>query len=104
LEVKQHPLIRFDSTAVVKSERPRSSTEPWLITLKGELEIHGVKKGILVPTRLFYQINNILAQGQFLLLLEEFNVAVTRLLFLKMGDKVQIKHCNKNEPSFIPIR
>jgi polyisoprenoid-binding protein YceI len=91
LEVKQHPLIRFDSTGVLKSERPRSSTEPWQITLKGELELHGVRKEVLVPIRLFYQTNRILAQGQFELLLEEFNVSVPRLLFLKTGNKVWVE-------------
>ncbi|MGE5302751.1 MAG: YceI family protein [Alphaproteobacteria bacterium] len=91
LEVTQHRFIRFDSNSVAKSQRPRSSTEPWLITLKGQLELHGVKKEILVPLQLFYQTNKILAQGQFLLLLEEFNIAVPRLLFLKTGDKVQVQ-------------
>ena len=91
LEIKQYPLIRFASTAVVKSERPRSSTDPWLITLKGELDLRGVKKEILVPVQLFYQTNKILAQGQFPLLLEDFNIAVPRLLFLKTGNKVQVE-------------
>jgi polyisoprenoid-binding protein YceI len=91
LEVRQHRFIRFDSNGVVKSERPRSSTEPWLITLKGQLELHGVKKEILVPLQLFYQTNKILAQGQFLLLLEEFNIAVPRVLFLKTGNRVQVQ-------------
>ncbi|HEX9146293.1 MAG TPA: YceI family protein, partial [Candidatus Binatia bacterium] len=91
LEVKQYPLIRFDSTGVVKSERSRSSAAPWLITLKGELELHGVRKEILVPIQLFYQANKIIAQGQFPLLLEEFSLAVPRLLFLKTGNNVQVE-------------
>jgi polyisoprenoid-binding protein YceI len=90
LEVKQYPMIRFKSTAVVKTERPRSSTEPWLITLKGELELHGVKREILLPVRLFYQGNKIVAQGQLRLALEEFNIALPRLLFVKAGNKVQV--------------
>ena len=91
LEVKQYPLIRFDSADVVRSERPRSSTGPWLLTLKGELELHGIKREIIVPIQLFYQANKILAQGQFPLLLEEFNLAVPRLLFLKTGNNVQVE-------------
>jgi polyisoprenoid-binding protein YceI len=91
LEAKQYPLIRFDSTGVVKSERPRSSSEPWLLTLKGDLELHGVKREIVVPIELFYQANKIRAQGQFPLLLEEFSLAVPRLLFLKTGNKVQVE-------------
>jgi polyisoprenoid-binding protein YceI len=91
LEVKQYPLIRFDGTAVVKSEHPRSSAEPWLITLKGELELHGVKREILVSIQLFHQADTIVAQGEFPLLLEEFKIAVPKLLFLKTGNKVQVE-------------
>jgi polyisoprenoid-binding protein YceI len=91
LEVKQYPLIRFDSTGVVKSERPRSSSEPWLLTLKGDLELHGVKREVIVTIQLFYQANKIRAQGQFPLLLGEFSLAVPRLLFLKTGNKVQVE-------------
>ena len=90
LEVKQYPTIRFDSTGVVNTERPRSSTEPWLITLKGDLELHGVKKEILLPVRVFHQGSKIVAQGQFRLLLENFNIAVPRLLFAKAGNTVQV--------------
>ncbi len=90
LEVKQYPVIRFDSTGVVKIEQPRSAADPWLITLNGELEFHGVKRAILVSIRLFYQTNKIVAQGQFPLLLEDYNIAVPRLLFLKTGNKVQV--------------
>jgi polyisoprenoid-binding protein YceI len=90
LEVGQYPLIRFNSTGILNSERPRSSAEPWLITVKGELELHGVKKEILVPVRLFHENNKILAQGQFSFVLEEFKIAVPRLLFLRTGNKVQV--------------
>ena len=91
LEVKQYPFIRFASTAIVKSERPRSIAEPWLITVKGYLDFHGVKKEVLVPIQVFYQTGHIVAQGQFSLLLEEFKIAVPRLLFLKAGNKVQVE-------------
>jgi len=90
LEVKQYPVIRFESTAVVKTEQPRSGADPWLLTLNGEIELHGVKRQILVSIRLFHQTNKIVAQGQFELLLETYNIAVPRLLFLKTGNKVQV--------------
>jgi polyisoprenoid-binding protein YceI len=69
LEVKQYPVIRLDSTGIQKSERPHSLNEPWQITLKGRLELHG---------------------GSFRLLLEEFNITVPRLLFLKSGNQVEV--------------
>jgi polyisoprenoid-binding protein YceI len=90
LEVKQYPTIRFESTGVVNTERPRSNTEPWLITFKGGLELHGVKREILLPVRIFHQGSKIVAEGQFRLLLENFNIAVPRLLFVKAGNTVQV--------------
>ena len=90
LDVKQYPVIRFESTGVVKTEQSRSGADPWLITLNGVLELHGVKREILVSIRFFYQTNKIVAQGQFPLLLEDYNIAVPRLLFLKTGNKVQV--------------
>jgi polyisoprenoid-binding protein YceI len=90
LEVKQYPTIRFESTGVVNAERPRSNTEPWLITFKGSLELHGVKREIMLPVRVFYQGSKIVAQGQFRLLLENFNIAAPRLLFVKAGNTVLV--------------
>jgi polyisoprenoid-binding protein YceI len=90
LEVKQHPVIRLDSTGIQKSERPLSLKEPWQITLKGRLELHGVQREVIVPLRLLYQTNKIIAQGSFRLLLEEFNITVPRLLFLKSGNQVEV--------------
>ena len=90
LEVKQYPVIRLDSTGIQKSERPLSHKEPWQITLKGRLELHGVQREVIVPVRLLYQTNKIIAQGSFRLLLEEFNITVPRLLFLKSGNQVEV--------------
>jgi polyisoprenoid-binding protein YceI len=90
LKVKQYPTIRFESTGVVNTERPRSNTEPWLITFKGDLELHGVKREIQLPVRVLHQGSKIVAQGQFQLLLEKFNIAVPRLLFVKAGNTVQV--------------
>lgn len=63
LEVKQYPVIRFESTGVVKTEQPRSGADPWLLTLNGEIELHGVKRQILVSIRLFHQTNKIVRKG-----------------------------------------
>jgi len=90
LEVKQYPVIRFDSTAVQKSERPQSPKEPFQITLKGRLELHGVQKEVIVPLRLLYQTDKIIAQGSFRFSLEEFNISAPRLFFLKSGNQVDV--------------
>ena len=91
LEVQQYPVIRFDSTGIEKIERPRSPEDLWQITVRGSLELHGVKREVIVPLRLLYQTNKITAQGNFRIVLEDFNIKVPTLLFLKAGNQVDVE-------------
>jgi polyisoprenoid-binding protein YceI len=88
LEVKHHPVIRFDGALAEKAER--ASQEAWQITVKGRLDLHGVQREIVVPVRLLYQQNRIVAQGSFRLSLAEFNIAVPRLLFWNAGNQAEV--------------
>jgi polyisoprenoid-binding protein YceI len=90
LEVQQYPVIRFDSTGIQKIERPQSPKDLWQITLRGRLELHGVQREVIVPLRLVYQTNKIMAQGNFRFVLEDFNIRVPTLLFLKAGNQVDV--------------
>jgi len=91
LEVQQYPVIRFNSTGIQKIERPKSPEDLWQITVRGRLELHGVQREVIVPVRLLYQTNKITAQGNFRLVLEDFNIRVPTLLFLKAGNQVDIE-------------
>jgi polyisoprenoid-binding protein YceI len=91
LEVQQHPVIRFNSTGIQKIERPQSPENLWQITVRGSLELHGVQREVIVPVRLLYQTNKITAQGNFRLVLEDFNIRVPTLLFLKAGNQVDVE-------------
>ncbi len=88
LEVKQHPVIRFDGALAEKAER--ASQDAWQVTVKGRLDLHGVQREIVVPVRLLYQQNRIVAQGSYRLFLAEFNIAIPRLLFLKSGNQAEV--------------
>jgi polyisoprenoid-binding protein YceI len=90
LEVQQYPVIRFDSTGIQKIERPQSANDPWQITVRGRLEVHGVQREVLVPLRLLYETNKIMAQGSLRFVLEDFNIRVPTLLFLKAGNQVDV--------------
>jgi polyisoprenoid-binding protein YceI len=90
LEVEQYPVIRFDSTGIQQIERPRSPKDLWQITVRGRLELHGVQREVLVPLRLLYQTNKIIAQGNLRLVLEDFNIKIPTLLFLKAGNQVDV--------------
>ena len=91
LEVQQYPVIRFNSTGIQKIERPQSPENLWQITVRGSLELHGVQREVIVPVRLLYQTNKITAQGNFRLVLEDFNIRVPTLLFLKAGNQVDVE-------------
>jgi polyisoprenoid-binding protein YceI len=88
LNVKQHPLIRFNGAVIDNAER--DSQKGWPVTVKGQLEINGVQKEIVVPLRLLYQQNRIVAQGSFRVSLAEFNIAIPQLLFWKAGNQAEI--------------
>ncbi|HWO41039.1 MAG TPA: YceI family protein [Candidatus Eisenbacteria bacterium] len=90
LEARRYPLIRFDSTAVQKIERHSSPKAPWQMTVEGRLDLHGVQREVIVPLRLVYDGNRIVAEGSFRLFLEQFKIAVPRLLFLSAGNEVQV--------------
>jgi polyisoprenoid-binding protein YceI len=91
LEVQQYPVIRFNSTGIQNIKRPQSPEDLWQITVRGRLEIHGVQKEVIVPVRLLYQTNKITAQGNFRFVLEDFNIRVPTLLFLKAGNQVDVE-------------
>ena len=91
LEVQQYPVIRFNSTGIQNIKRPQSPEDLWQITVRGRLELHGVQKEVMVPVRLIYQTNKITAQGNFRFVLEDFNIRVPTLLFLKAGNQVDVE-------------
>jgi hypothetical protein len=50
-----------------------------------------VQKEVIVAVRLLYQTNKIAAQGNFQFVLEDFNIRVPTLLFLKAGNQVDVE-------------
>ncbi len=98
LEVQQHPTIRFSSSALVKVEQAVPSEASWQISLRGTLDLHGVKKEISFPVRLSYEGKKIIAQGRLQILLEDFKIAVPRLFFLKAGNQVEVEFNIVGEP------
>lgn len=90
LEVQQYPVIRLDSTGIENAKRPQSPQGPWRMTLRATLDLHGVRREVIVPLQLVYQSNRIVAQGSFQLLLDHFKIKVPRLLFFKAENRVQV--------------
>jgi polyisoprenoid-binding protein YceI len=91
LEVESHPAIRLESAGIGAVERPRSGGEPWRITLRARLDLHGVRKEVTVPVRVIRRADKIVAEGGFRVNLEDFKIDVPRLLFLKTGNQVDVE-------------
>jgi polyisoprenoid-binding protein YceI len=91
LEVKDYTEIRFTSTGIDEIQEPKSPADPWQLTIKGILQLHGTKKEIRVPVRLSYRDGKITAEGNTKFALKDFNIAVPTLLFrFRSADQVEI--------------
>ena len=92
LHVKEHPVITFTSTGIEEIKGPTSPNETWQLTMRGILEIHGVKREIKVPVKLTHRDRKITAEGKAKIALKDFNIAVpTLLFFFRSGDQVEVK-------------
>lgn len=91
LEVKQYPQITFQSSSVEEIREPESAGGPWRLTIKGVIELHGIKREISVPVRLTHLERKITVEGSTKILLKDFNIAVPTLLFsFRSGDQVEV--------------
>jgi len=92
LEVKEYPLITFTSTGVEQIRDFKLIGGTWQFTIKGILELHGIKRAISVPVKLTYREGKITAEGSTKILLKDFNLAVPTLLFrFRSGDQVEVR-------------
>lgn len=91
LEVKHYPLITFTSTYLEEIRAPEPPAGPWQLTIKGVLELHGIKREISVPVRVTHLERKITVEGSTKILLKDFNIAVPTLLFaFRSGDQVEV--------------
>lgn len=92
LEVEQYPTITFTSTGVEDIKEPASPEGSWEFTVKGVLDLHGIKREIRVPVKMTRRERKILAEGKTDILLNDFNITVpTLLFFFSSGDEVGVK-------------
>ncbi len=89
LEVKEFPVIVFTSTGIENGKKTRSPEKAREFTIKEVLELHGVKKELLVPVKLTQQGKGITIEGRTKILFEDFNIAIPSILFFRSGDSVE---------------
>lgn len=92
LHVKDYPVIAFTSTGIDEIKEPKSPKEPWQLTVRGILDLHGVKREIRAPVSLTHQGGRILAEGSTKIFFKDFNITVPTLLFLfRSGEQAEVK-------------
>ncbi len=90
LEVKEFPVIVFTSTGIENGKKTRSSEKAREFTIKGVLELHGVKRELRVPVKLTQKGKRITVEGRTKILFEDFNIAIPSILFFRSGDSVEV--------------
>ena len=88
LDVARYPFIVFKGVGNVSDTSPGASTE---VTLKGELDLHGVKQPVEVPARVeVAKDGTIRLRGTTHISLEAFRIERPSLLLVKLDDDCRI--------------
>jgi len=74
LESEKYPAIIFKSINVTGKQRPDGSFDA---RIEGNLTMHGVTRGIVIPARITLAGNDLRAQGEFTVDRGDFNVKAT---------------------------
>jgi polyisoprenoid-binding protein YceI len=90
LEVDQYPLIEFESSSI-ESATPR--LEPGKSVdakIKGTLKMHGLNKEVEVPVKILLQNDLLTAEGDLVVLLDEYKIFRPKVLFFQLQNEVNI--------------
>ena len=90
LETKEFPVIVFTSKGVESVKQPRSPDKAWEFTIKGVLELHGLKRELRVPVKLTQQGKRIIVEGRTRILFADFNITTPVLLFIRSGNHAEV--------------
>ena len=88
MEAEQHPTMRFDLERV---ELGLADGDTVAVVLHGALTIHGVKKTVAVPGRVWRAGNEWRLRSDFPLNVKDYGVGgLTKLLVLKMNEHITV--------------
>jgi len=93
LEVDKFPFIIFESIDIILEESMDSKPyQPINFSLKGTLNLHGVKKEINIPCSLIHyeKENEIMIKGRFTIKMRDYNISRPAFLFLRVKDEIVI--------------
>jgi polyisoprenoid-binding protein YceI len=89
LEVGRFPTIEF-RVGDLLTPSPTSNPANWDVVLQGKLTVHGITRGVNVPTSVTLAADQITARGRVHLDMRDFNIRVPRLLLIPMRSEVLV--------------
>jgi hypothetical protein len=86
MESDKYPKATFKGQ-INNFEREKTNTDA---IAEGELEIHGIKKNIIIPGSLEYKNDVIIVHAVFTVKLEDYEIKIPTLLFQKIAEEVEV--------------
>jgi len=88
LESDKYPEARFSGKLIPVPETGFSAAD---VAIRGEIEIHGVKKKWVTTARLINSGGEIHGSSVFHLRLEDFNIKIPRMVIKNIAEEVEVK-------------
>ncbi|HET6266647.1 MAG TPA: YceI family protein [Acidobacteriota bacterium] len=90
LETDKYPAVAFVSKAVEATSKQLEPDKPLSATIKGTLKLHGMDKEMSVPVTITLHENQITAEGDMALKLDDWNIFRPRVVLFKLQNDIKI--------------
>jgi polyisoprenoid-binding protein YceI len=89
-EVDKYPFIEFDSTSIQSGQKELQAGQPIKATIQGTLKMHGLEKQVSVPVAIQLTGDELTAEGDMAVVLDEWKIARPKVLFVQLQNDVSI--------------
>lgn len=90
LEVDQYPWIEFESSSIEAAVSELDPGKPIDAKIKGVLKMHGLEKELEVPAKILLQNDAITAEGDLMILLDDYKIFRPKVLFFQLQNEVRV--------------
>jgi polyisoprenoid-binding protein YceI len=90
LELAKFPWIEFNSTSIEAPKKELVDQQSVTATVHGTLKLHGVESKITVPVQIVKKGDELTAEGDIALKLDDFNIYRPRVVFVKLQNDISI--------------
>lgn len=90
MEVEKYPAIAFESTSITSDQPQLKEGQPVNATVKGKLKMHGMEKEITVPVKVTLKGDEITAEGEMGVVLDDWKILRPKVVFVQVQNDVKI--------------